>query len=225
MLRLAAILLFFLCASACSTTGGAQNLAPPSFTAAEAQATQSNEAAHVSRYLVKEADISLEVESIDTVVSDLKASLERLQGYVDRSEQRNERTIDITAKVPSEKFDTFISAIGKSGIITNKSVRVKDITDQVIDTGARLKSMKALRSRMEALLNKTLDIGQILQIEKEITRLQGEIERIEGRLNSLKKQAAMSEVNISISKKRVLGPLSYIGVGVYWVFEKLFIIE
>ncbi len=99
------------------------------------------------------------------------------------------------------------------------------MTEEIVDIDARLKNLFSLRDRFRALLEKGIEISEILEIEKELSRIQTEIDAIEGRRKLLKHQAALSSIDITIQQEVIYGPLGYGGKALYWLFEKLFIIQ
>ncbi len=61
-------------------------------------------------------------------------------------------------------------------------------------------------------------------IEKEISRLQTEIDTYEDRRKVLRQQVALSDIRVML-EKMTLGPLGYIGYGLYRAVSKLFVIK
>jgi hypothetical protein len=111
------------------------------------------------------------------------------------------------------------------GEVSDQNIRTQDVTSEIVDYEARLANLIALRERMKVLLNRAEKIEDILVIEKEISRLQTEIDTYEGRRKVLRQQVALSDIRVTLEKKVALGPLGYIGYGLYWAVSKLFVIE
>ena len=61
--------------------------------------------------------------------------------------------------------------------------------------------------------------------QKELNRLQSEIETMQARFDRLETDIALSTLTIDLRRKRVLGPLGYLGYGIWWVTSKLFVIH
>ena len=94
-----------------------------------------------------------------------------------------------------------------------------------MDLEAALKNRRALRDRLRILLERASTVTEVLQVEKELVRLQSKIDSEEGKLALLKKDIALSDLDITFTRKRILGPLGYIGAGIWWVVSKLFVIQ
>ena len=100
-----------------------------------------------------------------------------------------------------------------------------DVTEQYTDLETRLRNNLALRDRLQQLLQRAKDVEDVLAIEKELNRIQSEIETMQAQFDRLKSEVELSALSINLQRKRVLGPLGYIGYGFWWGFSKLFVIR
>ncbi|NNU14819.1 DUF4349 domain-containing protein [Parvularcula sp. ZS-1/3] len=83
------------------------------------------------------------------------------------------------------------------GEVISESSSVEDLTRQITDTSARLDAQKKLRDRLLLLLEKdTDDIGDLLQVERELARVQGEIESTESYLKALEARVSMDRMDL-----------------------------
>ncbi len=88
------------------------------------------------------------------------------------------------------------------GELRNSSVNAEDLTRAILDTGARLKAKKTLRTRLENHLEtRDAKLGDLLSLERELARVQGEIESATSTLNVLRKRVSMSVVEISYQSR------------------------
>jgi hypothetical protein len=69
----------------------------------------------------------------------------------------------------------------------------------MVDTQARLAAQKASVARVRTLLNKATTIGQIVQVEGELTRREADLESLEGTLNVLKSQTSLATISVHIA--------------------------
>ena len=65
----------------------------------------------------------------------------------------------------------------------------------------------------------------MLAIEKELNRLQSEIETMQAQVDRLESQVKSSTLSIHLRRERILGPLGYLGYGLWWTLSKLFVIR
>ena len=88
------------------------------------------------------------------------------------------------------------------GEITQRSTNAEDLTRQIIDTGARLEAQKTLQGRLLNLLERRDgELGELLQIERELARVTGDIESIEAQLKTLRLRVSMSSLTIGYQTK------------------------
>ena len=102
------------------------------------------------------------------------------------------------------------------GRIQSETTSVEDLTRAILDTDARLKAQRTLRTRLENLLEtQNAELTDLLALERELARVQGEIESATANLKALRARVYMSVVNISYSSERVavsrssLSPIGY----------------
>ena len=107
----------------------------------------------------------------------------------------------MSIRIPSTHFDAFIADVGKGvGYFDRKEISARDVTEEYIDTEARLKAKKALETRYLELLKKANKVSEMLEIETQLATIREEIEAKEGSLRYMQHRISMSAVNIEIYK-------------------------
>jgi hypothetical protein len=128
----------------------------------------------------------------------------------------------ISTRIPSENMDNFLDSIKKLGKIENESKTGTDITDQYRDNVIRLDSLKNVRNRYLALLEKANTINEILSIEKELERINLQIERLEGAIKHAELSVSYSIITVKFGEKVKPGPIGWIFYGLFrgiaWLF-------
>lgn len=82
--------------------------------------------------------------------------------------------------------------------VDSTTTQAEDLTTQIIDITARLNSNKTLRDRLQALLkDRPGKLGDLLDIERELARVQGEIDSTESVLAAMRLRVAMSTLTLS----------------------------
>lgn len=109
-------------------------------------------------------------------------------------------------------IDTFLSGVeaeaeAAKGEITNRQTTAEDLTVSIIDTGARLKAQVTLQERLEKLLaDRPGELGDLLETERELARVNGEIDSLKSSLAALRQRVDMSQLSVSYETK--LNPVS-----------------
>ncbi len=93
------------------------------------------------------------------------------------------------------------------GEVTNRQTTAEDLTVTIIDTDARLKAQLALQQRIEQLLaDRPGNLGELLETERELARVNGEIDSLTSSLKALRQRVDMSQLSVDYQTK--VDPLS-----------------
>lgn len=102
-------------------------------------------------------------------------------------------------------LETFRSSVASDatkagGELTSNTVSTEDLTQYIIDTGARLEAKKTLRERIKTLLEtREGSLSDVLAAERALSEVQGEIDSMTASLEAAKARVAMSALSISYS--------------------------
>jgi len=177
------------------------------------------------RMVTTRADISVEVDDIKDAKKQLLSLVESFSGHIENARLSEGGYYHASIKVPSDKLMPTLEAIDKLGDKISQSINRRDITKSFINMQERLKNLKLFRDKMKSLLSQTTKIKEILQVERELNRVQTEIDMIESQMKNMKGSVDMSPIEVSLKEKTVYGPLGYVGNGLWWVVKKLFVIK
>jgi len=110
-------------------------------------------------------------------------------------------------KASSDFVDAFRSGLQDSlkpynASIDSSTSTAEDLTTQIVDTSARLNSSKTLRDRLQKLLaERPGKLADLIEIERELARVQAEIDSTESILAAMRMRVAMSDLSISYQPK------------------------
>jgi hypothetical protein len=90
------------------------------------------------------------------------------------------------------------------GKIADQGVTSEDLTRDITDTDARLRALKALRTRIEALIaSRPGKLSDLLEAERELARVQGEIDSFESNLSVMRARVSMSTMDLDYQSRQV----------------------
>jgi len=98
---------------------------------------------------------------------------------------------------------TFMSGLSAEvdeagGRIISQGVNSEDLTRQIVDTEARLRALTSLRDRLQELLrSRPGRLSDLLEVERELARVQGEIDATQSNLAVMRTRVAMSELTLN----------------------------
>jgi hypothetical protein len=157
----------------------------------------------ISRMIIRTGQASIEVDSLETSMAELRRIVQRSGGYVaDASVQsgRNQlRTATLQVKVPAARFDELTQALEPLGKLQFVNVAAEDVSEEFVDLTARVANGHRLEDRLvELLRTRTGKLQDVLSVERELARVREEIERMEGRLRFLKTSAQLSTLSVNL---------------------------
>jgi hypothetical protein len=86
------------------------------------------------------------------------------------------------------------------GKILEQATSTEDLTRAIVDTEARLRATRALRDRLQRLLeSRPGRLSDLLEVERELARVQGEIDATESNLAVMRTRVSMSELTLGYS--------------------------
>jgi len=161
-----------------------------------------NTAAMLDRQLIKEGSINFETHDIAETRRHIEALVQKYGAYISQEDERVSSSRiyqNMTVRIPKSHFDVFVTELsGGVKKIDEKSITVQDVTEEFIDSTARLAVKKETEQGYLRLLNQAKTIKDILDIQNELQDIRSDIESIEGRLRYLKNSVNFSTLHISM---------------------------
>lgn len=163
------------------------------------------------RKIIKNAEISLEVQDFKKQFDAVQRMAEEAGGYVEnsRSYVRKHAAVEgekefmegsAVIRVPNTEFGNCLERISTLGKVTNQSTYGNDITLQYMDTEMRLKSKQVQQERLIEILSKAERVEDILNIENELNRVRIEIESLGTQLRGWDNLVQYSTINVFMTE-------------------------
>jgi hypothetical protein len=145
--------------------------------------------------LVYTAHVTMAVYQVDSAIDAVESIARGVGGYL---AARNDT--EVRVRVPRARFDEALHKVEASGDVIHRDIAAEDVTDAYVDTEARLKNARAVRDRLQALLEKA-SVKEAIDIQRELERVTGEIEVLEGKLASLENRVAYSTIDVAFQAR------------------------
>lgn len=158
-------------------------------------AASADVAPHKSDFLIYTAQITMAVYQVEPGLAAVEQIAKDVGGYLS---VRNDTSI--TIRVPRTAFDEAIRRIGLTGDVVHKDITAEDVTDQYVDMEARLKNAKAMRDRLQDLLQRA-SVKDAIEIQAQLGKVTEEIERLEGQLKLMRDKIAYSSIAVSFAAR------------------------
>ena len=160
------------------------------------------EAALVSqlRIIVRTVDMTLVVEDVPQAVNNVTELAEKAGGWLVSSDRSQKHFGFVSVRVPAETLDETIENLrGFAVEVEAEIMNSRDVTDEYVDTTARLTNFEATQDALLRLLERADKVEDALQVQNELTKVQGEVERLQGRIKFLEETSAFSLVNVRLN--------------------------
>jgi hypothetical protein len=155
--------------------------------------------------LIKSAEISLQVKSIEESTKVVSEIVKQQQG--DILELRDTRAgetdtaqlVSFKLRVPQERLDLVLDTLAQVGIVKGRSLKAEDVSNQLVDLQARLKNLRQTEVQLQEILKQTGSVADVLKVTQELSRVRESIEQIDAHLTNLKNQVAYSLVEVNLA--------------------------
>jgi len=161
--------------------------------------------------VIRTGQTSIEVDSLERAVSQVRLLAGRIGGYVANTTVQTGRSqlrsATLEVKIPADRFDDGLGGLAGLGKVESVNVNAEDVGEEFTDVIARMGNARRLESRLIALLaTRTGKLKDVLDVEQQLARVREEIERYEGRLRYLHAHAVLSTLTIYVHE-----PLPVVG--------------
>ena len=168
-----------------------------------------------NRKLIRNASVQLEIVSFDDAVQKITTFAKEEHGYVATTNSEKQANGKLrgqaVVKVLPGNLDSFLQKIRGLGELKNQTLGTEDVTKAYFDTDARLKNARVMEQRLIDMLNtKTGKVSDLLQVEKELSRVREEIEKMQGELKYWDSQVQLATVTISLTEKDMEEPAAFL---------------
>ena len=124
------------------------------------------------------------------------------------------RSVRGVVRIPADRLDTVTARLRSLGQVLEDTQGSQDVTDQLVDLDARLRSARATERRLTDLLaNRTAKLSDVLEVERELARVRIEIERLDAEHTNVGRRVTYAALTLEIMEERKAGltpgPLSF----------------
>lgn len=162
--------------------------------------------------LIKKAELSLVVKSVDQSLQAIATLTRQQQGEVfglqDSKPQSNSdrHTASMQIKVPQAQLDATLAALEKLGTIQSRSITVEDVSNQLVDFQARLRNLRRSEEMLLKIMERSGSMSEVLQVSQELGNIRQLIEQIDAQLKNLQAQVAYSTISLTIAEPIAAAP-------------------
>ncbi len=160
------------------------------------------------RKIIKSAYMALDTVEFERTTDAIVGKAAAMGGYVESSSVQGTRLVDrrrdsqrianFQIRIPEKQFEVFMTAVGELGVVTTEQITGQDITGQYFDTETRVRTLKVQEDRLLSLLARADKLTDIIEIERELSRIRFDIESLTGTLKGWDHMVQYSRVGIDV---------------------------
>ncbi|MFI5387912.1 MAG: DUF4349 domain-containing protein [Fimbriimonadales bacterium] len=158
-----------------------------------------------ARAVIRKAQLTVMVESLDRAETGVKDIVAHVGGYIENTEGWDlaspTPSLKISGRIPQQSFDATLAQFEKLGQRTAKTISTDDVTEQIVDMDARLKTMLAQEDVYRGMLRQVKSVRDAIQMQEQLMKLREEIESMAAQRKSLAGQAEMSSIEVTLDQK------------------------
>jgi hypothetical protein len=156
--------------------------------------------------IVRNARLSIVTKDFDGARSKIEAASRQFVGYLDhlsiRGEARSGRVLSATLRLPSEQFNAGLNELRRIGTVQEESQNSSDVSSQVVDLRARLSNARNTEQRLlNVLRERTGKLEDIVNAEREVSRVREEIERMVAQENDITNRVQFAAIQVELSEE------------------------
>ncbi|MFQ5712176.1 MAG: DUF4349 domain-containing protein [Candidatus Geothermarchaeales archaeon] len=162
------------------------------------------------RMVIYNAWLDIEVEDVDSATSQIQGIAEGVGGFVSQmsfSREKERRIGSVTIRVPQRDFYTVIHRVEQIGEVKERNVKSQDVTEQYVDLEARLRNAQRQEERLLLILEKAVEVKDILEVERELMRTRETIERLTGQMRFLERRVEYATITVALTEPSPPEPL------------------
>ena len=158
-----------------------------------------NAAPRDTALIVKSGTMTIQTDDVGAALLKARADVIRLGGYISGSEQSRNGdrvTASVTYRFPSDRWEDVLDALKARGELKDEKTDSLEVTGQVVDLDARIANLRATERALQAIMQKATRIPDILEVQNQLTQVQGQIEGLAAQVAHLRDQASLSTLTV-----------------------------
>lgn len=166
-------------------------------------------AATTDARVIRNASLSLLVDSIEDAINQSSIIAEKYGGYVQHSNTGESpdgsRYGYTTLRVKDDQFTDALTSLKEGAVrVKDESVTAEDVTEQYTDLKAQLSNKRNEEQAYIGLLNRAGSVNDLLQVQRELSNVRGRIESLQGRIQYLENQTDYSTITVNFEEDRIV---------------------
>lgn len=163
-----------------------------------------------NRMVIKNADIEVLVEEVDSALARVTQMAADYGGYVISSQTTERGGYQYAAlqiAVPSAQFENALNQLRDLGVkVLHENASGQDVSAEYVDLRSRLTNLEATAARVREFLADAETVEESLRVNQQLSELEAQIEQVKGQMKYYEGRAAFSTISITLTPQ--IGPVT-----------------
>jgi len=136
------------------------------------------------------------------VVGDLGGYIISSRVWYQAGNDKSYKYATISIGVPVDQFETAMRRLrGLALQVVDENASGQDVSNQFVDLQSQLANLQATRDRIRSFLAQAKTVDEALQVNQQLTDVEGQIEQVQGQMNYLAGRSAFSTITVDLEPK------------------------
>lgn len=158
-----------------------------------------------NRKIIENIGLSVQTKEFDKLMKSLNETINLLGGYIESSsiygreyDSDDNRTANLTVRIPSSKSSNFTDFVSESSVVIHKTVDTEDVTLSYVDMESRVEVLEAEKESLEKLLKSATSMEDIIKVREKLTDVITQIESYKTQLRTYDNLVDYSTITLDI---------------------------
>ena len=155
------------------------------------------------RKVIKTAYLSIEVADgkFEKALFDLTRLADNNGGFVSHTQSYSDADGELTSgsitiRIPHDQYNSALDLIKDMGTVESITVSGQDVTQEYTDLESRLRNLNAQEEILLDLMARSKDVGDSIEVQRELSYVMEQIEVIKGRMSYLDNMVSFSTIEV-----------------------------
>jgi vacuolar-type H+-ATPase subunit I/STV1 len=146
--------------------------------------------------------MSILVDDISATLDSISAVAGGVGGFVVSTQfsgEEDSRLGFVTVRVPADQLDSVLDQIRDMAVrVLTEHSSSQDVTEEYVDLDARVRNLERAEQQFLGILERAETIEDTLNVQRELTSIQGQLEQLKGRMQYLERTSATSLISVEL---------------------------
>jgi hypothetical protein len=167
------------------------------------KAGSAGRAAPMTRQVVRTGEVTLQADDVPALRDDVDRLVQRVGGYVSSeksfTDERGRLVEDrVVLRVPSARYADVLAGFEEVATVLAPSTTSDDVTTEVIDVDARVRTAEVSLDRLRKFLGRSNDVNTLIRLESEVAQREADLASLRAQQDYLRDQTSLATITATL---------------------------